>query len=669
MKQDIVALVAEAKNGKQNAYEALYQETKQAVYFTCLGLVKSEADAVDLMQETYITAFQKLNMLEEPDKFPAWVKRIAINKCKNFLVQKRSWLPLEEETEFVDEIEENNTDFLPESYITMQSKRKIILQIMQEVLSDIQYRTVILYYYDELSLTEIAELMECSEGTVKSRLYSSREKIKEGVLKYEKKHEDKLYSVATLPFLASLLQMEAKEMQMPEVSIDFLQAMKIETKVSQGSCGDNGAAIGGQEMLQTVKGKIIAVVLALLVIGGGLTAIIIAVSQKDAKEDINGNRGGTSALYEEAVLPEAEETLWQVPFIDATTGEDYLSGHIVSIAKLYSEEFYLVLDDNHNVYQCEIDFDAYLEHDEVVWNITLLYENTRLESIENCTTVYHYDINTGEEELGKDGHEKCVYVYGNGYLYRDGEEYNLNAVVPIKELEFVDGKEIYIIDINGNLHRYDAFYGLKDMSEYYECIGVLNYYEVPVFEEFKQGNCVDLFDNNVLLADGRLVYGDSPTRVVEEAVDGGRAIEKLVVDTEEGSFEDDVMLEGIQAIYGRSCEHNMMILDSESRIYDGGPHTPLYVEEDNRLISCEYEGEVQAIYPHCGDYYSMLVQTTEGYYYSDTILQEEDAEPLVAVQVFDEVSSSIKEFAPTVTVSEFKALVLLDDGTLWAYLD
>ena len=92
---DMTMLVTEAKEGKQAAYEALYQQTKQMVYFTCLGLLNSEEDATDRMQETYATAFQKLDMLEEPEKFPGWISRIAINKCKDFLIRQKRWLLLD----------------------------------------------------------------------------------------------------------------------------------------------------------------------------------------------------------------------------------------------------------------------------------------------------------------------------------------------------------------------------------------------------------------------------------------------------------------------------------------------------------------------------------------------------------------------------------------------
>jgi len=87
--QEITKNVHDALNGDKRGFDALYQATSKAVYFTCLSLVKNESDAEDLTQDVYITAFEKLTSLSEPEKFAAWVKRIAVNKCMDFLTTKR----------------------------------------------------------------------------------------------------------------------------------------------------------------------------------------------------------------------------------------------------------------------------------------------------------------------------------------------------------------------------------------------------------------------------------------------------------------------------------------------------------------------------------------------------------------------------------------------------
>lgn len=683
MKQNIAALVAEAGKGSQAAYEALYQETKQMVYFTCFGLLKSEADAADQMQETYITAFQKLDTLAEPEKFPAWIKRIAVNKCKDFLVQKKSWFPLFEEEDIPVEFEETDADFLPESYITVQSKRKIVQQIMQKELSDVQYRTILLYYYDELSLAEIAGLMECSEGTVKSRLHIARERIKEGVLKYEEKHKDKLYSIAALPFLVQLLQREAAELQMPQIRPDFLQGIKRQ-KADSGWKGDSKQNanqnqkgekpfMGKKGILSTTAGKIIAAALVLLIVGGGLAGTLIAVSHGGQGNDSGGSGTEGNADVSEGgdgVISENEELFCQIPFTDAATGEDYLSGHILSaIFYDYDDDYaeiYMVLDDKHNLYKCTFfssgPFDAYKENDEIKWDIELLYENTRLEEIENCWRMYHYDINTGDEELGADGHEECTLIYGNGYVYRDGEEYDLNAILPIKKLGVNAVNELFIIDTSGNLHYWNNDKGLDTLNSLYpdlEQVGFLNYYDAPVCEELCQGNCVDLVADEVLLSDGRLVYASSPTMMTDDY--------RMMLDVDRYTFEERVVMEGVKALYGNDL--TMAVEDSQGNIYAVGPYSPSVFEEYREIVPCDYEGEIQGIYK--GTLRSLLVQTTDKYYYSwccHDVPEGGALIPFEALTAIDSASSPIKEVVYIGGIGNVEISFLLEDGTIWGYI-
>ncbi|MCM1496750.1 MAG: RNA polymerase sigma factor [Bacteroides sp.] len=682
MEQNMTALVTEAEKGSQAAYEALYRETKQMVYFTCFGLLQSEADAADQMQETYVTAFQKLDMLEEPEKFPAWIKRIAINKCKDFLLQKKSWLPLLEEEDIP--VEEEDVDFLPEAYITVQSKRRIVQQIMQEELSDIQYRTVLLYYYDELSLAEIAGLMECSEGTVKSRLYTARERVKEGVLKYEKKHEDKLYSIAAFPFFVQLLRREAEELQVPEVPLDLLQGRKSRKPDFEGrenaKQGANRNQKGGrtgmekQGFFSTTAGKIAVTVLALCIVGGGLAGILIAVSHGGQRTDQEGSSAEGNADIDEREDVSAskdEEFFCQVPFTDADTGEDYLSGHIRSAVSYdYEEDYtlsYLVLDDNHNLYKCkyasDID-DVYEENDAIKWNIELLYENTSLEGIEKYWLMDHYDMNTREKASGADGHEECMVIYGNGYVYRDGEEYNLNAILPIKELGANIGNgELFIVDTSGNLHYWANGKGLDSLgpgSLYpeYQPVGFLNYYEAPVSDELVQGNCMDVESSNVLMSDGRLVDSDSPIIFTEDF--------RAMIDVDKYTYEERVVMEGVKALYEGNFK--MAVEDSEGKIHVGGPYSPTSIGELDQVVDSSYEGEIQGIY--VGNLNAILLQTTDAYYYSG-YCYDADTEiiPFAPLTILDSAPSPVKEVVDIVSIDNVEILFLLEDGTVWGYID
>lgn len=333
MKDNMTLLVSEAKKESQAAYEALYQKTKQMVYFTCFGLLKSEADAEDQMQEAYTTAFQKLDMLDDPEKFPGWINRIAINKCKDFLIQQKQWIPLSEENDIPVKDFETEEDFLPEAYIMKESMREIVQQIMQKELSDVQYQAILLYYYDGFSLSEIAEWMECSEGTVKSRLHNAKELIREGVQKYEQKHDDKLYSIAALPFLVRLLQMEAERLQAPEFNPDYLrntkgqnpayqQNLKQDTKLKQSK---GRLQMGQKGLFSTTAGKIIATIVTLLIFVGGIIGFLAITNySKQMNDNQENNSQETWGSFTADLTYSYDEKYYAVQEVDDTLGERYI---------------------------------------------------------------------------------------------------------------------------------------------------------------------------------------------------------------------------------------------------------------------------------------------------------------------------------------------------------
>lgn len=267
-KSDIKKLVLSAKKGNQQAFNALYNLTKNAVYYTCSSLLKNSADVQDLCQEVYLTVFQKLNTLDNEEKFCGWVKQIAVNKCFNF---KKRKVECQIDDEVLTNEVETNEVMLPEEYITNNAKREIILKLMEDTLSHAQYQTVFLFYFSEMSISEIAEVMEVSEGTVKSRLNSSRAKIKTAVEKYEKENNDKLHGVVFVPLFGSIFKEEAKNITVPKISLDFL-----ENPSAVGSSA-NGAGKLFKAVMSTAKTKAIAIACCATMVCGTATALIICV--------------------------------------------------------------------------------------------------------------------------------------------------------------------------------------------------------------------------------------------------------------------------------------------------------------------------------------------------------------------------------------------------------
>lgn len=271
--QEITKNVHDALNGDKRGFDALYQATSKAVYFTCLSLVKNESDAEDLTQDVYITAFEKLTSLSEPEKFAAWVKRIAVNKCMDFLATKgaHSEFPIDSEETDEEPVDEN---ILPGEYVENKEKRRIVMEIMQKSLSDTQYRTVIMFYFNDMSIAEIAEVMDCPEGTVKYRLNAARSKIKKGVLNYEHRTDDRLYTFVGAPFLARLLTAESTELTVPAAEISSL--------LPAAKAAGN---IGKKAFWDTLKGKLIIGTAAVAVVGGAAACAAVTINSSETTEN------------------------------------------------------------------------------------------------------------------------------------------------------------------------------------------------------------------------------------------------------------------------------------------------------------------------------------------------------------------------------------------------
>ena len=136
-------LVEQCKQGEKKAFEALYNETKRSVYFTALKMLANEEKAKDVMQDTFITAIEKLDTLEDGAIFPKWVNSIAVNKCRRYF-RKPAEDSLDEQLEQGFEIKDDES-FIPDEYAASEEKRKVIMDIITHSVSDIQRQTIIIY--------------------------------------------------------------------------------------------------------------------------------------------------------------------------------------------------------------------------------------------------------------------------------------------------------------------------------------------------------------------------------------------------------------------------------------------------------------------------------------------------------------------------------------------
>lgn len=264
-----------------DTFEKIYAETYKGVYFTCYAFLKNEKDAEDIAQEVYLAFLTSAGIMEAETEIKAWLATVAANKCRNLLKKKK---PILVEDEVMEDLKvETNELLLPEEYVTNKAKRQIVVDIMKEKLSEVQYQTVVLFYFNNLSVQEIADIMECPTGTVTYRLSVARERIKAGVEKYEKKSGDKLYSIALVPALSLLFAQEANAMEPVNMCAKIIAASR-----KSGMVAARAAEQGGKAMLNSFKVKLVLCGLSLVVVIGGIAAVVAVINNSANQESGKG---------------------------------------------------------------------------------------------------------------------------------------------------------------------------------------------------------------------------------------------------------------------------------------------------------------------------------------------------------------------------------------------
>ncbi|MDD6880601.1 MAG: sigma-70 family RNA polymerase sigma factor [Firmicutes bacterium] len=290
-KADIVDIVEALKRNDSNAFSEFYNRTYKMAYSIAINMLKKEDDVQDLLQDSYLTVINKIDMVREPERAISWFNMIVGNKCKDYIKRKKPIFFNElnnEDEDFEEHIENEYMDFVPEKAIDYSETKRLMGKILDS-LSDDQKLCVLMYYYEELTVKEIAEALECSENTVKSRLNYARKKIREEVLELEKKGT-KLYSIAPIPFIIWMLKEKEKMVEPPLLSDLTLSKIKsLNAKSNDGgtilSTGKKvkASSAAAAATSKSLGAKLIAGLLAITIVFGG-GAII--KNKSDASPDM-----------------------------------------------------------------------------------------------------------------------------------------------------------------------------------------------------------------------------------------------------------------------------------------------------------------------------------------------------------------------------------------------
>lgn len=180
--------VRRAQEGDVRAFEQLFQQYQRGIYNTVYQMVRNESDAADLTQEVFVRAYRALPRLQTPEAFTSWLYRIAVNLSRNWL-RDRGRVRVESLELPGDDGEEGNTREIadpsgdPASLAQTKDMQERVRRAIAGLSPD--HRAVVtLHHLEGISVEEIAKMMDCSIGTVKSRLSRARDNLKRKLAGY-----------------------------------------------------------------------------------------------------------------------------------------------------------------------------------------------------------------------------------------------------------------------------------------------------------------------------------------------------------------------------------------------------------------------------------------------------------------------------------------------------
>lgn len=284
-REQLTATVRAAQQGDEKALNLLFNTYYNDVYYFALRTLKDEDLACDITQETFVEIINTLQDLKEPAAFVTWMRQVTYHQCTRYFKKKKEVLVEEDEdgNSVFDTLEEEREEFIPGEGVDKEDFRATILALL-DTLSEEQRAAVLMHYYHEMSVKDIAEAQQVSEGTAKSRLNYARKSLKKSVEDYEKKHDVKLHCAGVLPLLLWLFASSGKEV-MPVAAAKTL-------------AGGVATATGIPLALSTGSG--VATATATVTAGTGLMAKIAALPV--AVKIISGITAGALLIGSVAVV-------------------------------------------------------------------------------------------------------------------------------------------------------------------------------------------------------------------------------------------------------------------------------------------------------------------------------------------------------------------------------
>lgn len=359
------------------------------------------------------------------------MQKIAINESKTLLNKRKPSVSIDDEEDESPVTELESDLMLPEVYAEKEDLSARLRQIIYE-LSDVQRQTITLYYFDNLTISEIAQIMDCTEGTVKSRLYLARKAIRTEIEDQERKTGTKFFGIVGIPvlpfakiFVGQVEQSLISESTAAVIYANINSAVLTSASTAASTASETAkavAATAAKKGISSTAKTIIGVISGAVVIGGTAGTLIgVSISGK-SDSDVTA----TTAAVAEAT---------EVQITEPSTAPEYLDAY-----KAYKS---VLENDKTSIRNFTWQLGEGNESRPVVF--CYIYGDETPELIyANVTELNSYSIDSGMTELH-------IYTYQNGQIK------NICNTTDVAQQDVAGGIKTFLFQIEGE----KTLYGFK----------------------------------------------------------------------------------------------------------------------------------------------------------------------------------------------------------------
>lgn len=185
--ENLTKWVIQLQGGNEDAFQKIYDLLYRKAYYTALKISNyCEADAQDIVQDTFMEVHRSVKKLQNPEYFKTWMIKILISKCSHKFRDNRDMFIEPEKFAKMEGFVEKRNYMLPDDKLNNEEEKKILLSLVDQ-LKPKQKEVLLLQYFEQLSIKEMADVLEIPEGTVKTRIMYAKDQLKQLVDEYEKK--------------------------------------------------------------------------------------------------------------------------------------------------------------------------------------------------------------------------------------------------------------------------------------------------------------------------------------------------------------------------------------------------------------------------------------------------------------------------------------------------